>query len=65
MSVLIDDQHDTDEVKQAHDLQQQQDWTFLLTLVWWNDVLLTIDSASRLLHATMNDLFMVANCFHL
>jgi hypothetical protein len=65
LAVLIDDQHDADEVKQAHDLQYQLDWTFLLTLVWWNDVLLTIDSASRLLQAKRNDLFMVADCFRL
>ncbi len=45
LAVLIDDQHGADEVKQAHDLQHQLDWTFLLTLahMWWNDVLLTVD----------------------
>lgn len=63
LAVLIDDQHDADEVKQAYDLQHQMDWTFLLTLVWWNDVLLIIDSASRLLQAKRNDLFMVDDCF--
>jgi len=30
MTIFIDV---TDEVKQAHDLQHQQDWTFLLTRV--------------------------------
>jgi hypothetical protein len=38
LAVLIDDQNNPDELKQAHDLQHQLDWTFLLTLVWWNDV---------------------------
>jgi len=33
--------------------------------LWWNDVLLTINSASRLLQAKINDLFVVADCFRL
>ena len=63
LAVLIDDKHDAYEVKQAYDLQRQLDWTFLMTLTWWNDVLLIIDSASRLLQAKSNDLFMVVECF--
>lgn len=63
LAIIFDKKHDADEVKQAHDFQQQLDWTFLFTLLWWNDVLLVIDCASRLLQAKQNDLFMVADCF--
>ena len=63
LALRNDDKHDADEVKQAYDLQKQLDWTFLLMLVWWNDVLLIIDSASRLLQAKRNDLFRVVKRF--
>ena len=34
LALFIDDEHNTDEVKQAYDLQKQLGWTFVLMLVW-------------------------------
>lgn len=63
LATLIDNRHDSEEVKQAYNLQHQLDWTFLLTLIWWNEVLLIVDCASRLMQAKRNDLFMIVDCF--
>ena len=60
---LIEENHDSNEVKQATDLQGKMDWTFFLSLLWWNKVLENMNSASRLLQAKTNDLFLVTECF--
>jgi len=46
---LIEENHDSNEVKQATDLQGKMDWTFFLSLLWWNKVLENMNSASHLL----------------
>ena len=41
------------------------DWTFLLTLLWCNNILQIMNSSGHLLQAKDNDLFIVLYCFKL
>ena len=64
LAKLIDEHHDSAEVKEAIDLQKKMDWEFLFTLLWWDDVLSIVNVASRILQAKSNDLFIVVDCFN-
>jgi hypothetical protein len=60
---LVEERHNSQEMVDANGLYYSMDWTFLLSLLWWNDVLHIVDSTCRLLQAKTNDLFMVVDSF--
>lgn len=63
LAKLIDEKHDADEAKHSIDLLEKMNWTFLLTLIVWDDVLTIMDATSRLLQAKRLDLFQVSGAF--
>ena len=48
---LVEENRVTIEVKNALSLQDKMDGTFLLTLLWWNNILEIMNASSYLLQA--------------